>query len=276
MATKKPLVSRGRGKLSAAAPRRLPALRKELLPLHPGSDCSNSLTSSHGELHEAQPTPGGRGPGAEVRDRRNGIPQREGAARTGERRPQLPPPRRELPRAVRASPQAAGGGVRPRQRQREAEAGRRRARAEAVGRGAHSEGDDAQLRGGPRRRRGDRVRRAEHRPGRRADGAGVVAGLMADTEYSHVNLLELEDQAPNLGADPNDFNIYFGRVPLNCEHCGVSYARYGPGVKAHGHRHKRQEEIYVLVGGSAQMKVGDDVIEMKKWSAVRVPPHVMR
>jgi len=99
---------------------------------------------------------------------------------------------------------------------------------------------------------------------------------MADTDYSHVNLLELEDQAPNLGADPNDFNIYFGRVPLNCEHCGVSYARYGPGVKAHGHRHKRQEEIYVLVGGSAQMKVGDDVIEMKKWSAVRVPPHVMR
>jgi quercetin dioxygenase-like cupin family protein len=95
-------------------------------------------------------------------------------------------------------------------------------------------------------------------------------------EYSHVNLLELEDQAPNLGADPKDFNIYFGRVPLNCEHCGVSYVRYGPGVKAHGHRHKQQEEIYVLINGSAEMKVVDDVIELKPFHAVRVPPHVMR
>ena len=94
--------------------------------------------------------------------------------------------------------------------------------------------------------------------------------------YKHVNLLELDDQAPNLGADPKDFNIRFGRVPLNCEHCGVSYVRYGPGVKAHGHRHKRQEEIYVLIHGSAEMKVGDDVIELKPWHAVRVPPHVMR
>ena len=98
---------------------------------------------------------------------------------------------------------------------------------------------------------------------------------MAD--YAHVNLIEdVPDQAVNLGADPKDFNIHFGREPLGCEHCGVSYSRYGPGVKAHGHRHKKQEEIYVLVGGSAQMKVGDDVIELKKWSAVRVPPHVMR
>jgi mannose-6-phosphate isomerase-like protein (cupin superfamily) len=99
---------------------------------------------------------------------------------------------------------------------------------------------------------------------------------MADTEYSHVNFLEIDDQAPNLGADPTQFNIHFGRVPLNCEDCGVSYVRYAPGAKAHGHRHKRQEEIYVVVRGSAQMKVGDDVIELKQWDAVRVPPHVMR
>lgn len=95
-------------------------------------------------------------------------------------------------------------------------------------------------------------------------------------EYSHVNLLEVEDQAVNLGLDPTQFNIRFGRVPLNCEHCGVSYLRFGPGAKAHGHRHKRQEEIYVLVNGSAEMKVGDDVVQMRPWSAVRVPPQLMR
>ena len=96
------------------------------------------------------------------------------------------------------------------------------------------------------------------------------------SDYTHVNLLEVEDQAPNLGLDPAQYNIRFGRVPLNCEHCGVSYIRYAPNVKAHGHRHKRQEEIYILISGSAQMKVGDDVFELKPWSAVRVPPHVMR
>jgi quercetin dioxygenase-like cupin family protein len=56
----------------------------------------------------------------------------------------------------------------------------------------------------------------------------------------------------------------------------VSHLRFAPGAKAHGHRHKQQEEIYVLVSGSATMKVGDDVLELQPWSAVRVPPHVMR
>ncbi len=97
---------------------------------------------------------------------------------------------------------------------------------------------------------------------------------MAD--YSHVNLSELDDQAPKLGLDPEEFNLRFGRVALGCEHCGVSYLRIGPGARSHGHRHKRQEEIYVLVSGSAEMKVGDDLIELRPWHAVRVPPHVMR
>ena len=95
-------------------------------------------------------------------------------------------------------------------------------------------------------------------------------------DYNHVNLTEVDDQAPNLGLDPAEFNLRFGRVALNCEHCGVSYLRFAPGAKAHGHRHKRQEEIYVLVSGSASMKVGDDELELRPFDAVRVPPQVMR
>jgi mannose-6-phosphate isomerase-like protein (cupin superfamily) len=49
-----------------------------------------------------------------------------------------------------------------------------------------------------------------------------------------------------------------------------------PAQRPHGHRHKRREEIYVLVSGSAEMKVGDDRLELRPWSAVRVTPHVMR
>lgn len=95
-------------------------------------------------------------------------------------------------------------------------------------------------------------------------------------DYRHVNLAELDDQAANIGFDPEQINIRFGRVPLDCEHCGVSYLRLGPDAKAHGHRHKRQEEVYVLVSGSARMKVGDDELELRPLDAVRVPPHVMR
>jgi quercetin dioxygenase-like cupin family protein len=95
-------------------------------------------------------------------------------------------------------------------------------------------------------------------------------------DYSHVNLTELDDQSANLGFDPEQLNLRFGRVPLGCEHCGVSYVRMAPGAKAHGHRHKRQEEVYVLVSGSATIKVGDDELELRPFDAVRVPPQVMR
>lgn len=95
-------------------------------------------------------------------------------------------------------------------------------------------------------------------------------------DYNHVNLTEVDDQAANLGLDPAELNLRFGRVPLNCEHCGVSYVRLAPGAKGVAHRHKRQEEIYVLVSGSATMKVGDDELELRPFDAVRVPPQVVR
>ena len=95
-------------------------------------------------------------------------------------------------------------------------------------------------------------------------------------DYNHVNLTEVDDQSANLGLDPAELNLRFGRVALNCEHCGVSYVRLAPGAKGVAHRHKRQEEIYVLVSGSASMKVGDDELELRPFDAVRVPPHVMR
>ena len=33
-------------------------------------------------------------------------------------------------------------------------------------------------------------------------------------DYNHVNLIEVDDQAPNLGLDPAEFNLRFGRVAL--------------------------------------------------------------
>ena len=95
--------------------------------------------------------------------------------------------------------------------------------------------------------------------------------------YAHVNLKEVENQAPNFGIEPDVMQLRMARVPLECQNCGLSYKRLGPGKRdPFGHKHDRQEEIYVLVNGSARMKVDDEVIDLQPWSAVRVPPETMR
>jgi mannose-6-phosphate isomerase-like protein (cupin superfamily) len=96
-------------------------------------------------------------------------------------------------------------------------------------------------------------------------------------EYSMANLKEVDNQGHHFGIDPDDYEIRMARVGLDCEHCGISYARLGPGFRQpFGHRHRRQEEIYVLVNGSARIKLDDEIVELTPWSAVRIPPQTMR
>ncbi len=95
-------------------------------------------------------------------------------------------------------------------------------------------------------------------------------------EYTVRNLKEVEDQAANLGLAPN-VEIRMARVALECQQSGVSYLRLAPNFRVpFGHMHKRQEEVYVLVSGSARMKLGGDVVELEPWTAVRVAPGTMR
>jgi mannose-6-phosphate isomerase-like protein (cupin superfamily) len=97
---------------------------------------------------------------------------------------------------------------------------------------------------------------------------------MAD--YKVVKVSDVPDQGPNLGVAP-DVEIRFLRNDLGCENCGVSYMRVGPNARQKsGHRHKVQEEIYLLVSGSARVKAGDDVISLEPWTAIRVPNETTR
>jgi mannose-6-phosphate isomerase-like protein (cupin superfamily) len=99
---------------------------------------------------------------------------------------------------------------------------------------------------------------------------------MADHAYTVVNLKQVEDMAPKFGLSPG-LESHFARVPLELEHSGVSYFRIAPGFRApFGHTHEEQEEVYLVVGGSARVKLDDDIIELKEWDAVRIPPGTMR
>jgi mannose-6-phosphate isomerase-like protein (cupin superfamily) len=95
--------------------------------------------------------------------------------------------------------------------------------------------------------------------------------------YTVQNLKEVENQGANFGIDPNNMELRMAKDPLECENAGISYVKLGPGFRApFGHTHKTQEEIYVLMTGTARIKVGDDVIDMKPFTAVRVAPDTMR
>src|SRR4029078_7415430 len=61
--------------------------------------------------------------------------------------------------------------------------------------------------------------------------------------------------------------------PLELESSSLSYQRVPPGYRfPYGHTHMTQEEVYVVVRGSGRMKVDDEIVELKAWDAVRVPP----
>jgi hypothetical protein len=95
--------------------------------------------------------------------------------------------------------------------------------------------------------------------------------------YTVKNLKEIENQGVNFGLDESDIEVRMAKDPLECTGCGVSYMKLGPGYRPpFGHAHKTQEEIYILVNGSARMKLEDEVIDMKPFTAVRVSPATTR
>jgi mannose-6-phosphate isomerase-like protein (cupin superfamily) len=88
------------------------------------------------------------------------------------------------------------------------------------------------------------------------------------------NLKDVEDSAAERGPE---IEARFARKHLDSDHLGVSYFRYGAGYRAPvGHRHREQEEAYVVVSGSGRVKLGDEVVELRQWDVIRVAPAVVR
>lgn len=96
-------------------------------------------------------------------------------------------------------------------------------------------------------------------------------------EWTLVNLKdEVENAAERFGLAP-DLEARFARNPLGLEGGGFSYQKLAPDFQAPtGHRHERQEEVYVVVAGSGRVKLDDEVRELRQWDAVRVPGGVAR
>ena len=93
--------------------------------------------------------------------------------------------------------------------------------------------------------------------------------------YTKLNLKEVENQSPKFGLNQMEFRS--ARVPLEMENAGVSYLRVDPNYRVpFGHHHNVQEEVYVLISGSARLKLDEEVIELKPLDAVRIHKDTMR
>jgi len=96
------------------------------------------------------------------------------------------------------------------------------------------------------------------------------------SDYTVVNLREVENAAPKFGLPP-EVEARFPKRALGCKTGAVSMQRLAPGARSpFGHRHGRQEELYVIVEGSGSMKLDDDLVELRQWDVIRVAPETTR
>jgi mannose-6-phosphate isomerase-like protein (cupin superfamily) len=101
--------------------------------------------------------------------------------------------------------------------------------------------------------------------------------MRAMSDHTLVNLKEdVEDMAPKFDLSPG-LESRFARRPLALEKSGMSYYKIAPNFRTpFGHRHGEQEEVYVIVSGSARVKLDDEVLELRQWDAIRIPGPVTR
>ena len=87
------------------------------------------------------------------------------------------------------------------------------------------------------------------------------------------------DDVPDVfeGKYPGEMKMLAG--PLATEQVAFTYRRmpqHSGGKGGYGHRHREQEEIYYVIAGELQFKLGDDVIDVPAGSAVRIAPDTVR
>ena len=87
---------------------------------------------------------------------------------------------------------------------------------------------------------------------------------------------DLEDIGPRFDGAP-DLEFRAATKALELEESALSYQRVPPRYRfPYGHTHMKQEEVYVVLRGSGRMRVDDEIVELKEWDAVRVPPGTWR
>lgn len=92
-------------------------------------------------------------------------------------------------------------------------------------------------------------------------------------DWTKKNFGELEDRSPTDAR----MKWRLARNALKSPELGVSRFTYEPGARMpFGHRHREQQEVYVVVAGGGRAKLDDELVELQTWDVLRVAPAVMR
>ncbi|MEA2319078.1 MAG: hypothetical protein QOD44_3267 [Solirubrobacteraceae bacterium] len=93
--------------------------------------------------------------------------------------------------------------------------------------------------------------------------------------HTRINLLE--DVKDSVAGRAEGLEGRFGRGPMGARDIGVSHWRYAPDFRSPmGHKHREQEEAYLVISGSGRILLDGEVSELKQWDLVRVAPEVVR
>jgi quinol monooxygenase YgiN/quercetin dioxygenase-like cupin family protein len=102
---------------------------------------------------------------------------------------------------------------------------------------------------------------------------GGVGYLPGGSGYTHVNLDDdVEDMAPRFGFGEQG-EARFANRALGTVGTGVSHQRLRAGVRqAFGHRHQHAEEVVVVLAGGGQVKIDDEIRDVRPLDAIRFAP----
>jgi mannose-6-phosphate isomerase-like protein (cupin superfamily) len=87
----------------------------------------------------------------------------------------------------------------------------------------------------------------------------------------------LEEMDDVLGEYPGE--MYMTTYAVGAEQVALTYRRMPAqtgGKGSYGHHHKTQEELYLVLSGTLQFKLNDEVIDVPARSAIRIAPEVVR
>ena len=93
-------------------------------------------------------------------------------------------------------------------------------------------------------------------------------------DYTIKPLAEMQDV---LGDYPGEMRMI--TYDVGAEQVALTFRRMSPqtgGKGSYGHYHRTQEELYLVLSGTLQFKLGDRVVDVPGGTAVRVAPDVVR
>ena len=96
------------------------------------------------------------------------------------------------------------------------------------------------------------------------------------SKHTIFNLRKSEDVAAKHGFGEKQ-EARFPFSDLDAESTGIGLVTVKPGQRQpFAHRHDKAEEIYVVLSGSGQIKLDDEVHDIQEMDAIRIAPWVVR